>query len=290
MVVDAIHVTGELDIKFPTSHIEQEQLAVEFKAKSSCGFWNCVGAVDGMLVWTNKPSEKSKHMGVGPLKFFNGRKKKFGIQMQGICGPNKKFLDVTCCHPGSTSDFTMWLDSDIRTKVETEGFLKEGLQLYGDNAYVNTHYMVSPFKQVSSGPKDAFNFYHSQLRITIEGAFGMLVHKWGCLRKPLPMNMPMSKQTRLVVALCKLHNFCIDQREKEEEICDDDNFYIVREGGFQFSSNQRLDELLDAGNEPDRAYKMAERDSRNKKDLPVYKLLQYIEDMGYQRPIPQTTK
>jgi hypothetical protein len=103
----------------------------------------------------------------------------------------------------------MWLDSELRTKLETDGFLKEGLQLYGDNAYVNTHYMVSPFKQVSDGPKDAFNFYHSQLRITIEGAFGMLVHKWGCLRKPLPMNIPVSKQTRLVIGLCKLHNFVL---------------------------------------------------------------------------------
>jgi hypothetical protein len=147
MLVDAVHATGVLDIKFPTSHIEQEQLAIEFKAKSGCGFWNCVGAIDGMLVWTNKPAEKSDDMGVGPLKFFNGRKKKYGIQMQAVCGPNKKFLDVTCSHPGSASDFTMWLDSDLRTKVETEGFLKEGMQLYGDNAYaVSYTHLTLPTK------------------------------------------------------------------------------------------------------------------------------------------------
>jgi hypothetical protein len=291
MVIDAIHATRELDINFPECHDKQQQMALEFKSKSGCDFWNCVAAVDGMLVWTNKPSEKTDDMGIGPLKFFNGRKKKFGLQMQGVCGPNKKFLDVTCCHPGSSSDFTMWLDSDLRTKLETDGFLKEGLQLYGDNAYVNTHYMVSPFKQVSDGPKDAFNFYHSQLRITVEGAFGMLVHKWGCLRKPLPMNIPVSKQTRLVIGLCKLHNFCIDQREQQEmeELCDSDNFHILQEGGFLLNSNDRPNELLDS-NIPDTAYQMADRSSRNKRDLPVYKMLQYIEDMGYQRPTPQQNK
>ena len=291
MVIDAIHATRELDINFPECHDKQQQMALEFKSKSGCDFWNCVAAVDGMLVWTHKPSEKTDDMGIGPLKFFNGRKKKFGLQMQGVCGPNKKFLDVTCCHPGSASDFTMWLDSELRTKLETDGFLKEGLQLYGDNAYVNTHYMVAPFKQVSSGPKDAFNFYHSQLRITIEGAFGMLVHKWGCLRKPLPMNIPVSKQTRLVIGLCKLHNFCIDQREQQEmeELCASDNFHILQEGGFQLNSNERPDELLD-GNIPDAAYQMADRSSRSKRDLPVYKMLQYIEDMAYQRPTPQQNK
>lgn len=207
MVVDAIHETSSLDISFPSSHVEQQSMADQFKEKSGCGFGNCVAAVDGMLVWTSRPTEKTDNMGmgIGPGKFFCGRKYKFGLKA--VCGPNKRFLDVTWCHPDSASDFTMCLDCPLREKVETPGFLKPGLLIYGDNAYVNTMYMVSPFRQVSEGPKDAFNFYHSQLRITIEGAFGMLVHKWGCLRKPLPTNIAVSKLCRLVLALCKLHNF-----------------------------------------------------------------------------------
>jgi hypothetical protein len=290
-VVDAIHAVPAFNIEFPEDHNQQQQLADQFKEKSGCGFWNCVSAVDGMLVWTSKPSEKTDDMGVGPLKFYNGRKHKFGLQMQGVCGPNKKFLDVTCNHPGSASDFTMWLDCDLRTKLETPGFLKEGLLLYGDNAYVNTHYLISPFKQVSAGPKDAYNFYHSQLRITIEGAFGMLVHKWGCLRKPMPMNIPVSSLTRLVLALCKLHNFCIDQREElSEDLCVVDSFYVATQGGFaQSASSQRPHHLLDAGvpDNNDAAYTSACRSSNKKTDLPIYKMLQYIENNGYTRPIPE---
>ena len=54
------------------------------------------------------------------------------------------------------------------------------------------------------------NFYQSQLRITIERAFGVLVHRWSILRGPL--NIPLFKVVPLVQSLCKLHNYCIDER------------------------------------------------------------------------------
>ena len=49
--------------------------------------------------------------------------------------------------------------------------------------------MTTPFKAVSSGPKDAFNFFHSQTRINIECAFGMLVNRWAVLKTPIPINV-----------------------------------------------------------------------------------------------------
>jgi hypothetical protein len=71
--------------------------------------------------------------------------------------------------------------------------------------------MVTPFPAVGSGLKDDYNYYQSQLRITIECAFGMLVHRWSILRKPMPTGMHLGKVTALTMALCKLHNFCIDE-------------------------------------------------------------------------------
>ena len=84
---------------------------------------------------------------------------------------------------------------------------------YGDAAYANNETMAVPYKGAQFGPKDAYNFYHSQLRINIECAFGMLVHRWGVLRKPIPVNISINKTTHLVRSLCILHNFCIDQKE-----------------------------------------------------------------------------
>ena len=53
------------------------------------------------------------------------------------------------------------------------------------------------------------------MRIKIECAFGMLVARWGVLRRPLPSRMGMRKIVRLVVCLCRLHNYCINRCMKE---------------------------------------------------------------------------
>lgn len=118
---------------------------------------------------------------IGPKKFHCGRKSKFGLNMQAVCDRRGHFLDISIEHPGSTSDYLAFITSPLRYLVERPGFLAPGLALFGDNAYVNNQYMVTPFKNVSSGPKDAYNFYQSQLRIRIECAFGVLVHQWALL-------------------------------------------------------------------------------------------------------------
>ena len=88
--------------------------------------------------------------------------------------------------------------------------LAPGLCFFGDNAYLNTQYMATPYSAVSAGTKAAYNFYHSQLRIRIECTFGMLTHRWGILRSAIPMNVTLRKTIALVLALAKLHNFYID--------------------------------------------------------------------------------
>jgi hypothetical protein len=52
------------------------------------------------------------------------------------------------------------------------------------------------------------NFYLSQVRITIERTFGILVHRFGILRRP--MSMSICKVPALVTCLMRLHNFYID--------------------------------------------------------------------------------
>ena len=51
--------------------------------------------------------------------------------------------------------------------------------------------MSVPLKGIVGEYDDAYNFYISQLQITIERAFGVLVHRWAILRRPL--NCPYGK-------------------------------------------------------------------------------------------------
>ena len=91
-----------------------------------------------------------------------------------------------------------------------EGILAPELCLFGDNAYLNTSYEATPYFAVSGGTKDAYYFYHLQLQICIECAFGMLTHRWAILQSAIPMNVAVHKSVALVLALTKLHNYCID--------------------------------------------------------------------------------
>ena len=112
--------------------------------------------------------------------------------------------------------------------------LPSGYCLYGDNAYVNDTYMVVPYPSTSSGPKDAYNYFHSQVRINIECPFsllvnrwwllkpffqvrinikcmfGLLVNRWYLLKMPLSAKLLICRINAMVCCLCKL-NYYIDQ-------------------------------------------------------------------------------
>ena len=71
--------------------------------------------------------------------------------------------------------------------------------------------MSVPFKGIVNKYDDAYNFYVSQLRITIERAFGVLLHRWAILRRPL--TCPLRKVSMLVMCLCRLYNYCINEHD-----------------------------------------------------------------------------
>ena len=172
-VVDAVHASPELDISFPETHTAQLEVMEGFKVKSTIGINCCAGAIDGILIWTHQPSSKDvKVIKFGSTKFFCGRKMKYGLNMMAVCDSRGRFLWVEARFPGAASDYYAFDESHLKKKLEKEGFLRPGLCLFGDNAYVNTPFMCTPWQNGSGGAKDAFNFFHSQLRINVECSFG----------------------------------------------------------------------------------------------------------------------
>jgi hypothetical protein len=79
--------------------------------------------------------------------------------------------------------------------------LANGMTLVGDNVYVKKMYMAIPLRGQQSGWKDGYNFSISQIRITIERAFGVFVHRWSILRAPL--TIPILKVPALVETLVR---------------------------------------------------------------------------------------
>jgi len=163
-VVDAVNKTMSLNITFPEDHAAQKKIAEGFRKNSQAGFDQCVGAIDCMLIWLERPSEKScQQAKCGSKKFYCGRKSKFGLTSQAVCDADRQFLDVSLMHTASTSDFLAFTASGICAKLEQACFLAVGKVLFGDLVYPNCRYMATPFKGAKSGTKDHCNFFHSQL-------------------------------------------------------------------------------------------------------------------------------
>ena len=111
--------------------------------------------------------------------------------MQAVCDHEGRFLDIDLSMPGRTSDHLAFTTSDLHSQLDND-LLAEGLCLFGDAAHVNTSHMATPFK-TPRGTEDNCNFHHSQLRIKIECAFGMLVNRWGTLRRAMSATIGLKK-------------------------------------------------------------------------------------------------
>ena len=179
--VNAVNQCPEFEIVYPKSHNQQFEIAKGFKKVSGAGFDCCAGAVDGMLIWIHKPSQCCcKEASCQNGKLLCERKNKFGLNLQVVADAYDHFLDVSIVYPGSTSDCLAFEGMDLYTQLEG-GILHNNLCLFGDNAYVNSSYMATPFLSANT-LQDTYNFFHSQLRIRVECAFGMFTERWGILR------------------------------------------------------------------------------------------------------------
>jgi hypothetical protein len=101
------------------------------------------------------------------------------LNCQSVCDVGGRFLDMSILYPGSTSDGLAFEGMSLYHQLEN-GLLDKGLCLFGDNAYLNSVYMATPYTS-ASGSRDNYTFFHSQLRICIECVFGMFTQQWGIL-------------------------------------------------------------------------------------------------------------
>ena len=307
-VVDAVNRHPKYNIAYPDDHNKQRSIARGFQRVSKAGFDCCAGAVDGILIWTHKPSPKDcDNAGCSSGKFLCGRKKKFGLNCQAVCDVRGRILDLSIRYPGSTSDCLAFEGMSLFHRLEA-GILAPGLCLFGDNAYLNTPYMATPYAAVSGGTKDSYNFYHSQLRIRIECTFGILTHRWAILRRAIPVNITIQKTVALVIALAKLHNFCIDADDGNSDLAStaNDEWNTELNGGVPMvdivlqgdSSEDAIipEQLLDVGHHNDDIGGSIGRYNRQRRynnisdnsgvPLPRDRLHSYIETIGMTRPTP----
>ncbi len=103
--------------------------------------------------------------------------------------------------------------------------------------------------------------------------FGILVLRWGFLRRAIPCNIPIVRTIALVSCLTRLHNFCIDEVERTNELDKDalptdiEHMMNGPEGYVLLVNDNSHDvptpkEILDGGNHFDNCPRAARRSQR----------------------------
>ena len=140
-VVDCINRCDQLSFHFP-NHEEHISISKGFKKMSGALFDCVVGCIDGMLVWTTKPSKSEcRDEKCGEKNFKCSRKDKFGLNLQAICDNKLKFIWLDIKWPGATSDYMAWVTTDLCHDLESTDKLVKGMCIVGDNAYIKKPYI-----------------------------------------------------------------------------------------------------------------------------------------------------
>ena len=154
--------------------------------------------------------------------------------------------------------------------------------------------MATPYAGAVSGTSDAYNFYHSQLRIRVECAFGMLTERWAILRSCIPNKFTVTKSIALVCALAKLHNFCIDESDAVPVLLAQDCLQLEGRGLVPMipldEMHQSVPEQLIGGgahfDDYPRNLRRAIARQYENGILPREKLREHVDTLGYTRPQP----
>ena len=141
-VVHATNVCTMRQFNFPTTLSECESISNEFSYRSKAGFLNFIGCIDGMLVWTEKPSKKEcVEVGADEGRFYCGWKGKFGLNLQAICNAQCRFTYISLQHPTLASDYLAFITSSLYGQLMEGESLPAGYCLCGDNTYMVTMLM-----------------------------------------------------------------------------------------------------------------------------------------------------
>ena len=166
----------------------------------------CIAALDGIVLRMKQPGKK-----YNPRDFYN-RKGYFAFPVQAAVDSNYRFLTFSAMAMGCTHDSTAHAMSNLGEYLRNEN-LPGQFWIAGDEAYTLTESLLIPFS-ANMAPRgsfnDAFNFFHSSMRIHVEQAFGTFVNRWRIFHGALAFSV--ENIFAFIKAALLLHNFCMDAR------------------------------------------------------------------------------
>ena len=242
--IETILACNALAIKFLQTPEEVDKAASQFQAISTGGVVDgCVACADGLLIPIQTPSvNETGHV----LSYYSGHYAEFGINVQAACDSFCRFVFVALAAPGRTSDVVALRKTPLCGLIES---LPLGRYVIGDNAYVCTEHLLTPFagEQRRNPQNDTYNYHLSQLRIRIEMTFGRFMLRWRLFRQPLQVKLKNVGKVFLTAA--RLHNFVENERLQQPvvvSIQDDEGqeIFLPSDESEQVDGNSMMRDIL----------------------------------------------
>ncbi|XP_036334989.1 putative nuclease HARBI1 [Rhagoletis pomonella] len=187
-------------VKFPMTQLECQAAKEIFASAPSPFVAGTIGAIDcthvAILAPKNNESNYVNHHGYHSMN----------VQM--ICDPNLKILNVNAKFPGARHDSFIWSFSAAR-RVMQRSFEtgNHNTFLIGDSGYPLEPWLMTPLPNEPEGtPKFRYNEALCKARNPIERLFGVLKGTWRCLSRQRVLLYDPGFAGRVVNACATLHN------------------------------------------------------------------------------------
>ena len=192
------------------------------------GMPGVIGAIDCTHVPIQSP-------GGDDAEIYRNRKGYFSINVQLICDPTCYITDVVARWPGSVHDSTIFDNSHVRAKLETNDL--DGY-LVGDGGYPCRQYLLTPLGNAVTQQQQAYNKAHASARNCIERTNGLLKRRFAALK--LGMRLKLQNSLHVIVAATVLHNIALimqdDEPPEDHELSN--HIQMARQAGLQMEYDQ----------------------------------------------------
>ena len=163
---------------------------------SMAGFPRVCGCIDGTHIRILAPHDN-------PLDYIN-RKGFHSINIQAVCDHRGIFTNIVARWPGSSHDSWILRQSDLWNQFERhpgQGYL------LGDAGYPCRPWLLTPYTNPNTVPRQRFNDAHKRTRVLIEQSFGRWKRRFGILHSEIRTSP--EKVCKIVGACAILHNIAI---------------------------------------------------------------------------------
>ncbi|KAK3917646.1 Putative nuclease [Frankliniella fusca] len=199
-------------VKFPATPHDC-QAAVHLFQQGPRPFPGALGAIDCTHVYILKPREHEE-------AYVSGRIGKHTLNVQLICDPTMKILDVDPRHPGTRHDSAIWMQSSARRMMELcyrEGERK--VWLIGYSGYLTEPWLMIPINGADPNtPEGRYTTALCRTRAIVEQCIGLLKMVWRCLCQQRVLMYEPAVVGEMVNACVVLHNMRLYYRVPQDDI------------------------------------------------------------------------